>query len=197
MPKELYTAQSKPNVIYVHFNDNMEPIYVGCTSDPKRRPHLKKGRPWMKSGEFFEVWISPAMPYESAAWIEDLLIRLLRPKYNKANGRDIDTDPRVRQIADAAKVSYTQATEMKNRWEGLSEAEFSKRLANYSRTVEHHREQNRKYEEAVKGMSREEREAYDQEKMTEALEALSETFAPFMKAFTDKRSSKQHEGKAA
>jgi hypothetical protein len=99
-----------PHHVYKHFGAKGVVIYVGMTSDPSGRPTDTKRRPWIKT-ESKRIEVSPAMPYEAAAWVERSLIRVHNPKHNTNCGplHIEKRDWRIDRMCEVEGLTVTQA----------------------------------------------------------------------------------------
>lgn len=101
-----------PHYVYVHLNGEYEPLYVGRTAHPDRRPWESRNRKWIER-ESAEVVVSPPMSFEAASWVEAELITLAQPKHNKRPGQTLaqhaSKDWRIDRICEAEGVNRASA----------------------------------------------------------------------------------------
>ena len=101
--------RARPHHVYLHLDGAREVVYVGRTVDPTTRPFDTKDRPWVAN--VGDVAISPAMPFDAAAWTEARLIDALRPEHNQIHGSEhVSDDWRVDYLMDAEGVDRPTAT---------------------------------------------------------------------------------------
>ena len=100
--------EREPHHIYYHLNEAGDVIYVGRTAHPESRPSGSEKRPWI-AAESSEVVVSPPMPFEVAAWVEDRMICTLNPKHNRRRGQHLEQDPRIDLMCGATGMSRADA----------------------------------------------------------------------------------------
>lgn len=76
----------RPHYIYRHYDATGRLLYVGCTSNPDKRPYVRAGRSWM--GDSAKVVVDGPYEWVEALEIEECSIRSGNPLHNKrqANG---------------------------------------------------------------------------------------------------------------
>lgn len=101
--------ETLPHYVYAHLNKAGAVIYVGRTSDPEHRPTDTKRRRWIAT-ESASVIVSPAMPFEAAAWVETEMIRAISPKRNDRSGQTLrNIDWRIDRWCEAEGVTRADA----------------------------------------------------------------------------------------
>jgi hypothetical protein len=100
-----------PHYVYIHLDSAGRAIYVGRTSDPDFRPQDDRKRKWI-AAESRDVLLSPAMPFDVAAWVEASLIQTMAPRHNQRSGQTnhpAAEDWRIDRICEAENVTRAYA----------------------------------------------------------------------------------------